>query len=96
MESAVLRESKAYGYYEGQKDLNICIVSGLANARTVMERVKEGEVNYHLIEVMACRRGCIMGRRPAPEPVTAQRPSESREFTMRTISPSSRNQTRTR
>jgi NADH-quinone oxidoreductase subunit G len=46
--------------YEG-KDLNICIVSGLANARTVMERVKKGEVNYHLIEVMACRRGCIMG-----------------------------------
>lgn len=46
--------------YEG-KDLNICIVSGLANARTVMERVKSGEANYHLIEVMACRRGCIMG-----------------------------------
>ncbi len=36
-------------------------MSGLANARTVMERVKKGEVNYHLIEVMACRRGCIMG-----------------------------------
>lgn len=46
--------------YEGQK-LNICIVSGLANARTVMERVKSGEAQYHLIEVMACRRGCIMG-----------------------------------
>lgn len=41
--------------------LNICIVSGLANARTVMERVRNGEANYHLIEVMACRRGCIMG-----------------------------------
>ena len=23
--------------------------------------VKNGETNYHLIEVMACRRGCIMG-----------------------------------
>ena len=42
-------------------ELNICVVSGLANARTVMERVKNGEANYHLIEVMACRRGCIMG-----------------------------------
>ena len=42
-------------------DLNICVVSGLANARTVMEQVKSGEKNYHLIEVMACRRGCIMG-----------------------------------
>ena len=46
--------------YEGI-DLNICVVSGLANARTVMEKVKSGEKNYHLIEVMACRRGCIMG-----------------------------------
>ena len=46
--------------YEGI-NLNICVVSGLANARTVMEQVKSGEKNYHLIEVMACRRGCIMG-----------------------------------
>lgn len=46
--------------YEGN-DIHICVVSGLANARTVMERVKSGEANYHLIEVMACRRGCIMG-----------------------------------
>ena len=42
-------------------DLNICVVSGLANARAVMEQVKSGEKHYHLIEVMACRRGCIMG-----------------------------------
>ena len=46
--------------YEGT-DLNICVVSGLANARKVMEQVQSGEKNYHLIEVMACRRGCIMG-----------------------------------
>ena len=26
-----------------------------------MEQVQSGEKNYHLIEVMACRRGCIMG-----------------------------------
>ena len=38
-------------------DINVCVASGLANARTVMERVKNGEANYHLIEVMACRRG---------------------------------------
>lgn len=42
-------------------DVNICVVSGLANARIVLEKVKRGEANYHLIEVMACRRGCIMG-----------------------------------
>ena len=46
--------------YEG-KELNICVASGLANARKVMEQVQSGEKQYHLIEIMACRRGCIMG-----------------------------------
>ena len=46
--------------YDGM-DVKICVVSGLANARTVMEQVKSGEKEYHLIEVMACRRGCVMG-----------------------------------
>ena len=46
--------------YNGM-DVKICVVSGLANARNVMEQVKSGEKEYHLIEVMACRRGCIMG-----------------------------------
>ncbi|MBQ0000725.1 MAG: [FeFe] hydrogenase, group A, partial [Clostridiales bacterium] len=46
--------------YNGM-DVKICVASGLANARTVMERVKNGEAEYHLIEIMACRRGCIMG-----------------------------------
>ena len=41
--------------------VKICVVSGLANARKVMEQVQNGEKEYHLIEVMACRRGCIMG-----------------------------------
>ena len=45
----------------GGMDVKICVVSGLANARKVMEQVKSGEKEYHLIEVMACRRGCIMG-----------------------------------
>lgn len=46
--------------YKGM-DVKICVVSGLANARKVMEQVQNGEKEYHLIEVMACRRGCIMG-----------------------------------
>ncbi len=42
-------------------DLKVCVVSGLANARKVMEQIKSGEKEYHLIEVMACRGGCVMG-----------------------------------
>ena len=46
--------------YNGM-EVKICVISGLANARTVMEQVKNGEKEYHLIEVMACRRGCVYG-----------------------------------
>ena len=46
--------------YQGTK-IKICVASGLANARKVMDQVKNGEKEYHLIEIMACRRGCIMG-----------------------------------
>lgn len=46
--------------YKGQ-DLNICVASGLAHAKQVLDDVKSGRKQYHLIEIMACRGGCIMG-----------------------------------
>ena len=46
--------------YDGM-DVNVCVVSGLANAHEALRRVKTGEANYHLIEVMACKGGCVMG-----------------------------------
>ena len=42
-------------------DVKICVASGLANARKVLEWVKSGEKEYHFIEVMACPGGCVMG-----------------------------------
>ena len=42
-------------------DVKICVASGLANARQVMDWVKSGEKEYHFIEVMACPGGCVMG-----------------------------------
>ena len=43
------------------KKVKIAVVSGLGNARKLMEKVKSGEADYHFIEVMACPGGCIMG-----------------------------------
>ena len=48
-------------------DVKICVASGLANARKVLESVKSGEKEYHFIEVMACPGGCVMG---GGQPVT--------------------------
>ena len=42
-------------------NVQICVTSGLANARRVLEAVKSGEKQYHFIEVMACPGGCVMG-----------------------------------
>ena len=39
--------------YDGM-DVNVCVVSGLANAHEALRRVKTGEANYHLIEVINC------------------------------------------
>ncbi len=45
----------------GDKTLNIAVVSGLGNAEKLIEKMKNGEARYDLIEVMACPGGCISG-----------------------------------
>lgn len=42
-------------------DLKVCVVNTLSNARLVMEKLRNGELDYHVIEVMACPGGCIGG-----------------------------------
>jgi NADH-quinone oxidoreductase subunit G len=45
----------------GGKKLRMAVVSGLANAKAVIEKVKSGEEKYDIIEVMACPGGCVNG-----------------------------------
>lgn len=45
----------------GEKEVHIAVVHGLANAGRLLERIKSGEASYDFVEVMACRRGCILG-----------------------------------
>jgi NADH-quinone oxidoreductase subunit G/NADP-reducing hydrogenase subunit HndD len=42
-------------------ELKVCVVNTLANARIVMDKLRAGELEYHVIEVMACPGGCIGG-----------------------------------
>ena len=37
------------------------VVSGLGNARALIEKLKEGKVHYDFVEVMACPGGCVGG-----------------------------------
>lgn len=43
------------------REVRIAVVHGLASAGKLLDRIKAGEVEYDFVEVMACRRGCIMG-----------------------------------
>ncbi|MFI3299127.1 MAG: NADH-dependent [FeFe] hydrogenase, group A6 [Rikenellaceae bacterium] len=42
-------------------ELKIGIAHSLSNARTLLERVREGSETFHAIEIMACPGGCIGG-----------------------------------
>ena len=45
----------------GGKTVRIAIVSGLANARPLMDQLAQGQCEYDFIEVMACPGGCVSG-----------------------------------
>ncbi|MHB1483758.1 MAG: NADH-dependent [FeFe] hydrogenase, group A6 [Saccharofermentanales bacterium] len=52
----------------GDHEINIAVANGLNNAKIILEKVKSGEKQYHLIELMACPGGCIGGGgQPYPE-----------------------------
>ncbi|MDD7215375.1 MAG: [FeFe] hydrogenase, group A [Anaerovoracaceae bacterium] len=42
-------------------ELKVAVVSGLGNARRLVEAVRKGEVAYDFVEVMACPGGCVGG-----------------------------------
>ena len=49
-----------WSFLEGET-LKVAVSSGLGNARTLLERIKSGEAEYHFVEVMTCPGGCIGG-----------------------------------
>lgn len=45
----------------GARTLKLCVVSGLGNARQVVEDIMSGKNHYDFVEVMACPGGCVNG-----------------------------------
>lgn len=45
----------------GDIELKVAVACGLGNARQLLEAVRAGTSEYHLIEIMACPGGCIGG-----------------------------------
>jgi iron only hydrogenase large subunit-like protein len=49
-----------WNFLDGQ-DLKVAVAHGLANARTIMNLLKAGKADYHIVEIMACPGGCLGG-----------------------------------
>lgn len=52
---------KEVTYELASQKISVAVTSGLANARKLIEQIKAGEKQYHMVEVMACPGGCING-----------------------------------
>ena len=42
-------------------DVKVAVASGLGNAKELLTKVKNGEADYHFIEIMGCPGGCVNG-----------------------------------
>lgn len=52
---------KEASYNVAGMDIKVAVASGLANARQLLNMVKNGEAEYHFIEIMGCPGGCVNG-----------------------------------
>ena len=55
--------------------LKVCVAHTLGNARILMDKLRSGELDYHVVEVMACPGGCIGG---AGQPYAIYREDEGK------------------
>lgn len=66
---------KEASYEVAGMNVKVAVASGLGNAKKLLEKVKNGEVEYHFIEIMGCPGGCVNG---GGQP---QQPASVRNFT---------------
>ncbi len=66
---------KEASYNVAGMDVKVAVASGLANARELLNKVKNGEADYQFIEIMGCPGGCVNG---GGQP---QQPASIRNFT---------------
>lgn len=48
-------------YHVAGMDVKVAVASGISNAKIIMDKVRNGEADYHFIEIMGCPGGCVNG-----------------------------------
>lgn len=59
-------------YKVGDLEINVAVTSGLANARALLNEIREGKKQYHFIEIMGCPGGCINGGGQPVQPASVR------------------------
>ena len=52
---------KEAAYNVAGMEVKVAVASGLGNAKELLTKVKNGEADYHFIEIMGCPGGCVNG-----------------------------------
>jgi len=71
---------KEASYNVNGLEVRVAVTSGLGNARKLLDRIKNGEADYHMIEVMACPGGCVNGGGQPLQPGTVRNFCDLREL----------------
>ncbi len=56
-----VKDLKEASYKVGDLTLRVAVVSGLKNAKELLEKIRAGKAEYDFIEFMACPGGCVNG-----------------------------------
>lgn len=52
---------KEASYNVAGMDVKVAVASGLSNAKVIMDKIRNGEADYHFVEIMCCEGGCVNG-----------------------------------
>lgn len=69
---------KTKTYNVAGMDIKVAVASGLANAKELLNKVKNGEEFYHFIEIMGCPGGCVNGGGQPQQPASVRNTTDIR------------------
>lgn len=53
-------------------EVKVAVASGLNNANKILEKIRNGEADYHIVEIMCCPGGCVNGGGQPIQPATVR------------------------
>ncbi len=76
---------KEASYKVGDLEVKVAVCSGLANAKELLTKVRNGEADYHFIEIMACPGGCVNGGGQPIQPASVRNFTDVRAIRAKTL-----------